>query len=706
MTIRGVEMINDVPAWETATTKHIMGNLPPGYSDVEISIELKKQVSSNEALNELFKRRLLSEWLPWLDHWHTQSPGQYYLRGGANNSQQQRQRRLQGKVEVGYEQTSTWQTDDPNKDEINLILNAFSTRQTTTRYVKVVKSLGYSSVTSVGSITIDPIPEGTPIDDAILGIVRIPEKSWFKKIFGGDMEEKTETSIVVAVCAMFVLFAGFAAVAIRRRRNNRRMKEIHDDSFDGSSSSSNAGGRRKSKKSSRRAKDKDTGRTEETKKGITKMKVSSIRFKRRKSKKSSRRAKDKDTARTQHTKKGITEMKVSSIRFKKSEKKGTKKDRSLSPGDLEDRSSSSDEEGRGRSKGSSSDDNKKKRRSRSTREKRDSSEDSSKDDKKGRRSRSTRKKRDSSEESSSDEDEKRGRRSRGTRNRSVSSEESSSDEDGRRGRRSRSALKRSKSARRAKSKRRGRSISFSSDDSDSQIFSIDEGGRYKSRRKSQGRRSSLHAFRDTHQSKNKYHSQASTMEETPFGSSEGNIYRSRSSGVDVDLMMDNLPESPPSLVMATSPKSKTSSILFHIFAPPGKLGVIMDTPLEGGNAYICHIKESCPIIDNIHLNDKVLMVDDEDVQMMNAADVSRLLARKSRQAHRKISVLREVVKREPVSSMCDSDAFVDELDRMGLPIENGILIPLDHEMMVPVEDSRPYDYGMMVPVDESRLAEF
>mmetsp|Transcript_16374 Transcript_16374/g.35434 ORF Transcript_16374/g.35434 Transcript_16374/m.35434 type:complete len:439 (+) Transcript_16374:98-1414(+) len=424
---------------------------------------------------------------------------------------------------------------------------------------------------------------------------------------------------------------------------------------------------------------------------------------RRMGKKSSGRAKDKDTGRTEETKKGITKMKVSSIRFKKSEKKDTKKDSSLSVDDLEEGSSSSDEEGRGRSKGSSGDDDEKGRRSRSIHEKRDSSEESSKDDKKGRRSRSTRKKRDSSEESSSDEDVRRGRRSRGTRNRSVSSEESSSDKDVRRGCRSRSALKQSKSARRVKTKRRGRGVSFSSDDSDSQIFSIDEGGRYKSRSKNQYRRS---RSRNTarHRYRNKYHSQASTMEETPFGSSEGNIYRSPGSGVDVDLMMDNLPESSLSPVMATSPK--TSTVLFHIFAPPGKLGVIMDTPPEGGNAYICHIKESCPIIDNIHLNDKVLMVDDEDVQMMNAANVSRLLARKSRQAHRKISVLREVVKREPVSSMCDSDAFVDELDRMGLPIENGILIPSDHGMMVPVEDSRPYDYGMMVPVDESRLAEF
>jgi len=89
--------------------------------------------------------------------------------------------------------------------------------------------------------------------------------------------------------------------------------------------------------------------------------------------------------------------------------------------------------------------------------------------------------------------------------------------------------------------------------------------------------------------------------------------------------------------------SSSDIIMLHVIAPAGKLGVIVDTPQAGGPAYVCEIKkDTCPIADQIQLEDKVIAVDDIDVQRMSAVTVSRLLAGKSRQAERKITVLREV----------------------------------------------------------------
>ena len=53
------------------------------------------------------------------------------------------------------------------------------------------------------------------------------------------------------------------------------------------------------------------------------------------------------------------------------------------------------------------------------------------------------------------------------------------------------------------------------------------------------------------------------------------------------------------------------------------------------------IRESCPIRDEIHIEDRIIAVDDKDVQRMSATNICKLLERKSRNAQRKITVLRE-----------------------------------------------------------------
>ena len=80
-----------------------------------------------------------------------------------------------------------------------------------------------------------------------------------------------------------------------------------------------------------------------------------------------------------------------------------------------------------------------------------------------------------------------------------------------------------------------------------------------------------------------------------------------------------------------------------INAPTGKLGVVIDTPasLLGTSEPIVHaVKDSSPIADKIQVGDKLIAVDDEDVTAMTAIQVSKLLARKSGQSVRKLTIVR------------------------------------------------------------------
>jgi len=88
--------------------------------------------------------------------------------------------------------------------------------------------------------------------------------------------------------------------------------------------------------------------------------------------------------------------------------------------------------------------------------------------------------------------------------------------------------------------------------------------------------------------------------------------------------------------------SSHSEKMIQIIAPPGKLGVVVDTPPSGGCAYVCEIKNTCPIRNEIQLEDRIIAVDRDDVQKMSSVDVSKLLAKRSRNEERKITVLRRV----------------------------------------------------------------
>lgn len=88
--------------------------------------------------------------------------------------------------------------------------------------------------------------------------------------------------------------------------------------------------------------------------------------------------------------------------------------------------------------------------------------------------------------------------------------------------------------------------------------------------------------------------------------------------------------------------AKVREELIDIYAPAGKLGVVIDTPDDG--APVVHaIKDSSVIADKLQVGDKLVAVDDEDVRTMTAIKVSKLISRKSGNPTRKLSIIRTSV---------------------------------------------------------------
>ena len=81
--------------------------------------------------------------------------------------------------------------------------------------------------------------------------------------------------------------------------------------------------------------------------------------------------------------------------------------------------------------------------------------------------------------------------------------------------------------------------------------------------------------------------------------------------------------------------------LIDVFAPPGKVGFVIDTPNDG--APLVHaVKDTSPLKDHLRIGDKLVAVDDVDVRTMTATKVSKLLSRKSEQPSRKLTIIRSV----------------------------------------------------------------
>ncbi len=81
-------------------------------------------------------------------------------------------------------------------------------------------------------------------------------------------------------------------------------------------------------------------------------------------------------------------------------------------------------------------------------------------------------------------------------------------------------------------------------------------------------------------------------------------------------------------------------MLLDVYAPAGKLGVIIDTPGDGASM-IHFIKVGSPMADKVRVGDLLVAVDDDKVCAMKAVKMSKLISTKANNPSRKFTIIRQ-----------------------------------------------------------------
>lgn len=103
---------------------------------------------------------------------------------------------------------------------------------------------------------------------------------------------------------------------------------------------------------------------------------------------------------------------------------------------------------------------------------------------------------------------------------------------------------------------------------------------------------------------------------------------------------NNNPPPPPSYEPHLMSPPRQREEFLEIYAPAGKLGLVIDTPSSATTPVVHAIKETCPIRNDVSVGDKLVAVDDVDVREMSAVEVSKLISKKSDQGRRKLTIIR------------------------------------------------------------------
>jgi len=115
----------------------------------------------------------------------------------------------------------------------------------------------------------------------------------------------------------------------------------------------------------------------------------------------------------------------------------------------------------------------------------------------------------------------------------------------------------------------------------------------------------------------------------------------------------------------SSPTSTTRSYrsfkkdkVFEVYAPPGPLGVIIDTSKEG--PLIHSLRKDSQLKDLVNPGDLIVALDDEDTRHMTAAKLTRKMASKSGET-RKITLLKGLAPPTPIASVRNATSFQSPL---------------------------------------------
>ncbi len=90
----------------------------------------------------------------------------------------------------------------------------------------------------------------------------------------------------------------------------------------------------------------------------------------------------------------------------------------------------------------------------------------------------------------------------------------------------------------------------------------------------------------------------------------------------------------------------TGEMRIRLLAPKGRLLISLVNLPEGGPSYVTKVSRRSPLFGRLQLGDRIVEVDGEDVQLVSAKNVTKLLARKKKNPQRQITVLRDGSGRE------------------------------------------------------------
>lgn len=135
-------------------------------------------------------------------------------------------------------------------------------------------------------------------------------------------------------------------------------------------------------------------------------------------------------------------------------------------------------------------------------------------------------------------------------------------------------------------------------------------------------------------------------------------------------------------------------LLYTVYAPKGKLGIVLENPdNEGPLVYI--IRENSPLRDKMEVGDRLIAVDEVDVRSMSPVKISKLISKRSANPVRKMTLLKIPPKSEEdddetgkeqqqteAGAEEEKEADRDDVDIMA---EN----PKDREMGVDVPEDTP-----------------
>ena len=83
---------------------------------------------------------------------------------------------------------------------------------------------------------------------------------------------------------------------------------------------------------------------------------------------------------------------------------------------------------------------------------------------------------------------------------------------------------------------------------------------------------------------------------------------------------------------AVAASAAPASTLKTVYAPAGKLGIVVDSSANGPTIH--SVRDSSPLTNSVFVGDKLISIDEVNCQSMSAGAVTKLMARKSSQPER------------------------------------------------------------------------